>query len=302
MTINIETEDSMLYKFFPVQTQALKFTVQAPHDAHIALTTGPAEANPMYEIFIGGWENSKIAIRKNREKPEVVEHPFPNVLNGNESKTFWLTFYNKVIAFGINEENTPLIAWPDPELFDVTHFGIRTSWGARGTWNIEDTWSGWQAPQSAGIGWTVGPLSAGHGVWVPASSGAIPPNAVQGGFDNEQQYIGRAMLNGGLLPGKVVPSHKVCYVPWGGSEHGVSEYEVLCDCGGTWIQTTSGNVPPTAIPGGKTEDGETLYIGRAEHNGVMAAGKVQKSHGVCYIPYAGQEIGKTDYEILVESQ
>lgn len=40
----------MLYKFFPVQTQALLFSVQAPHDAHIALTSGPVEANPMYEV------------------------------------------------------------------------------------------------------------------------------------------------------------------------------------------------------------------------------------------------------------
>lgn len=34
------------------------------------------------------------------------------------------------------------------------------------------------------------------------------------------------MCNGGLLPGKVVPSHKVCYVAWGGAEHGLAEYEV----------------------------------------------------------------------------
>ena len=47
-----------------------------------------------------------------------------------------------------------------------------------------------------------------------------------GGFDNEQVYVGRASHEGALIPGKVVPSHGVCYVPWGGQEHGKTEYQV----------------------------------------------------------------------------
>ncbi|CAH1392910.1 unnamed protein product [Nezara viridula] len=299
---DVETEDSLLYKFFPVQTQALKFSVQAAHDAHIALAPGPAEANPIYEVFIGGWENTKIAIRRNREKTEVAELPFPKILNRHEERTFWITFYNKVIALGMNDEKTPLLEWPDPDLFNITHFGIRTTWGAKGTWNIDDTWSGWEPPQKPAIGLALGPQSAGIGVWVPAAHGTIPPNAVQGGFEYEQQYVGRAMLNGGLIPGKVISSHRVCYVPLAGSEHRLTDYEILCDCGGTWVKTTNGNIPPTAIPGGKTEDGETLYIGRAEHIGILTGGRVQRSQGLCYVSHSGKEFGKTDYEILVEPQ
>jgi len=31
----------------------------------------------------------------------------------------------------------------------------------------------------------------------------------------------------------------------------------------------------------------------------MTVGKVQQSHGVCYIPYGGEELSFPDYEVLV---
>lgn len=289
----------MEYRFFPSATKAIRFSVRAGHDAHVAVTPGPVEANPMYEVFIGGWDNSKIAIRRNREKPDVVEHPFPNTLNASEFRSFWLTFYDQVIALGLNDDSTPLLVWQDPNMFDATHFGIRTSWGATGTWRIEDDWFGWKPPQqSAEIGWNVGGMT-GEGTWVASAGGQIPPNAVQGGFDNEQLYIGRANFSSQLIPGKVHPSHGVCYVAYGGAEHAIPEYEVLCDCRGTWLPTSGDNIPPTAIVGGKADNEEPLYIGRAKHNDTITVGKVQKSHGVCYIPYGGEELGKPDYEILV---
>nr|WCR32668.1 farnesoic acid O-methyltransferase isoform A [Pyrrhocoris apterus] len=300
MGIDVETDNSMEYRFYPTQTQALKFSVRAPHDAHIAITPAPVEANPMYEIFIGGWNNSKCAIRRNREKPDVAEHSSSNILNGNEYRSFWITCYENVIALGAEGDCTPLLVWSDPNLFNVTHFGVRTSWGATGSWRIDDTFSGWRGVQSptSAIGWRVDGM-VGDGMWLSDSGGRVPPNAVKGGFDNEQLYIGRAHFKGTLTPGKIHPSHGVCYVPWGGEEHACPEYEVLCDCRGVWVKATGVNVPPNAIKGGVTEDGEPLYIGRAVHNSTMTVGKVQKSHGKCYIPYAGGEIGTENYEVLV---
>jgi hypothetical protein len=73
-------------------------------------------------------------------------------------------------------------------------------------------------------GWTV--PHGGAASWVHAQGGEVPPNAVKGGHDTEDLYIGRARHEGALIPGKVVPSHGVCYVAWGGMEHGKNEYEV----------------------------------------------------------------------------
>lgn len=71
----------------------------------------------------------------------------------------------------------------------------------------------------------VQPLSGSH-TWVSASGGEIPSGAVQGGTDGEPLYVGRARHEGGLIPGKVKPTHGVCYIPWGGEEHGKNDYEV----------------------------------------------------------------------------
>ena len=44
------TEDKLEYQFNPVSSGALHFKVRAAHDAHIALTPGPTEGEPMYEV------------------------------------------------------------------------------------------------------------------------------------------------------------------------------------------------------------------------------------------------------------
>jgi len=61
--------------------------------------------------------------------------------------------------------------------------------------------------------------------------------------------------------------------------------------------SSSGRCPAHAVPGG-TENGETLYIARAQHGGSIVPGKLHCSHRTAYIPYGGQEHRKTNYEIL----
>lgn len=142
--------------------------------------------------------------------------------------------------------------------------------------------------------------SSANVCWVGADSGSVPSGGMQGGDDNgEPMFVARASFEGALIPGKLVPSHGVCYVPWGGGEHGVTNYEVLCECNGNWVKCAGGSIPPNAVPGGQTEEGEPLYIGRVAHEGSVTTGKVQPSHGVCYIAYGGQELSFPDYEIFV---
>jgi len=130
----------------------------------------------------------------------------------------------------------------------------------------------------------------------------VPPSAFVGGEDQsgEPLFVARGFFNGALVPGKLVPSHGVCYVPWGGKENAVNEYEVLCDCPAHWQACYGGQIPPNAVAAGQSEDGEPLYIGRTVHDGTLTIGKVQPSHGVLYIPYGGQEVSYQQYEILVQ--
>ncbi|XP_018494734.1 natterin-3 isoform X2 [Galendromus occidentalis] len=140
--------------------------------------------------------------------------------------------------------------------------------------------------------------------WVPTNGCNIPPQAVHGGEDSsgETLYIGRARHSGDIVPGKVVPSHSCCYVAWGGQENSHRDYEILVthsESEFAWEHASQGRLPAGALQGGVTTDGEPLYIGRVHHEGSLTIGKVQPSHGVCYIPYGGQEVPHTDYEVLV---
>ena len=63
--------------------------------------------------------------------------------------------------------------------------------------------------------------------WVSAGGGAVPEGSLVGGNDHgEEIIVARAAFEGALLPGKLVAAHGVAYVPWGGEEHGLEEYEV----------------------------------------------------------------------------
>ncbi|XP_075534725.1 uncharacterized protein LOC142569399 [Dermacentor variabilis] len=138
--------------------------------------------------------------------------------------------------------------------------------------------------------------------WVMCYGSHIPSNAVPGGEDGgETAFIGRAVHDDDVIPGKVLPSHSCCYVSYAGVEHSHREYQVLVSDGApmAWVPASHGSVPNGAIQGGACGNGEPLYIGRAYHNGTLTIGKVHPSHNCLYIPYGGDEHRYTDYEVLV---
>lgn len=280
--VELETVDKLEYNWFPSGAHGIVFRVKAGHDAHIALAPTDAEIDPMLEVFIGGWKNTKSVIRKNRTKPDVFEVDTPDILNGGEFRGFWIRWDGNVITVGKEGEGAPFMTYENPDSFPINFVGICTGWGATGSWIIE-------APTEA---------VSGSAVWVPVTGTDIPDDAFKGGEDNgEVQYVGRAHHEGALIPGKAVKSHGVCYVAWGGGEHGKDTYEVLVGSA-NWVQTSGDNIAPNALPGGESEDGEPLFVGRVAHEGTMTIGKVHPSHGCCYIAYGGQELAFSDYEIL----
>jgi len=287
------TPDSTDYTFHPVLAGEIKFGVRANNDAHLALTTAAAETDPMIEVFLGGWGNTKTAIRHNREKPNKAESDSPDVISSGDVRCFWLRWRNGAISVGKSGSDEPIVQWENPEPFPASHLGLRTAWGSEGDWQI---YQGDEAPCG------VVPMgSGGAGIWVHGSGGTLPPNPVKGGDDQgEDLFVGRAHHEGDVIPGKVVPGHGVCYVSWAGEEVGVADYEVLTNPGAyEWISASGTDIPGNAEEGGKTADGEVLYIGRASHEGALPIGKVHPSHGTCYVPFAGGEHGYADYEILV---
>ncbi len=72
------TEDNKQYHIREIKgkgegRETLAFDVKCRNDAHIALLSSDSITNPMIEVFIGGWNNKKSAIRLNGTKPDKVE-------------------------------------------------------------------------------------------------------------------------------------------------------------------------------------------------------------------------------------
>lgn len=88
-------------------------------------------------------------------------------------------------------------------------------------------------------------------------------------------------------------------MPWGGAEHEKTNFEILCNIKGTWIPNSGGTIPAGAFAAGHSEDGETLYIGRARIEGTLSIGKVHPIYGCCFLPYGGEVYSREDYEIFV---
>ncbi|KAG8240222.1 hypothetical protein J437_LFUL004682 [Ladona fulva] len=294
---HITTNDALQYQFWPVPCGAMTVDVRCPSNAHIALISSPTpanhEAHPRIEVFIGGWENSRSAIRRDGVKPDRVTAETPAILTDSTFRRFRVKWNNGTVSvLPGGSASAPILEYHDPDPVGVTHIGVRTAWGSSGNWKIKEGDEAGSAPVvSSGI----------SGIqWVDAAGGELPPGAFAGGKDHDcELYIGQAFHNDALLPGKVQPNHKLCYVPWGGDEHPKEEFKVLCGNGLEWIAGSGTEIPPEAVPGGNAEDGETLYIGRVPHEDTITVGKVHPSHGTCYIPYGGSELGFPEYEILV---
>lgn len=133
------------------------------------------------------------------------------------------------------------------------------------------------------------------------STSSVPHNSVLGGRDTDgaQIYVGRASHEGDLIPCKVLPSKKIAYLAHNGVEIPKHNFEILVGTDVQWKRERNGKVPPGAFVGGRTINGEPLYIGRGDHNRSQTVGKVHQSHGCLYISYGGKEIALKDYEVLV---
>jgi len=138
--------------------------------------------------------------------------------------------------------------------------------------------------------------------WVASSAhSGVPPNAVVAGndIDGATIYVGRASHQGDMIPAKVIPSKRVAYIPYSGSEVAKYEYQVLCGTGLNWVASSSGHVPPEAVVAGNQSDGEPLYVGRASIGGALMTGKIHPSHNCIYVPFDGVEQSIPQYEVLV---
>lgn len=89
----------------------------------------------MYEIIIGGWNNTKSAIRHiGKEPAEVVEIPTPNILKIDEMLGFWIRWYDNTISVGHAGEDNSFMSHKAEQLFPIKYVGLSTGFGSSGSW------------------------------------------------------------------------------------------------------------------------------------------------------------------------
>jgi Farnesoic acid 0-methyl transferase len=100
------------------------FTVDAPHDVHLALTPFAFVSRPMIEVLIGISDNTRSAIRRNGT--DVVNISTPNILQSDVGNVFRISWTNFVILVFRGAEQFPIMAYSMEDIFPVNFYGIRT--------------------------------------------------------------------------------------------------------------------------------------------------------------------------------
>ena len=142
---------------------------------------------------------------------------------------------------------------------------------------------------------------------VPAWVGASSPGAVDQGFRAAVDSDGNALTplrsprGSGIQLGKFNVGTRKGYFSYGGKEINVDLGNAQVFVGkGVW-RHWNGNLPAGAIPAGRDDDGSLLYMIRASVPGVPGAqsvGKYTDARKQAYVPYGGNEVPVTDFDIL----
>ncbi|CAG4965565.1 unnamed protein product [Colias eurytheme] len=246
-----------------------------------------------YWVYIAREGRTWIKSTNNDDEAENSNIAYtPNILSQNEYKKFWLLWSNNTLKVGVFDNPKPLATKMEIDLDNIKYvtcsgFGNVVHWKLLLPPAIEK-------PLSV-------PLKSGKAQWVAADV-QLPDDSFIGGYENEFLYIIRAKHSGSLTPGKFVPSLGLGFISWGGQAHEKTEFDVLCGYDLRWVKTKFDRIPVEAIEAGRSEgsNAEVLYVGRVEHQGHYIPGKVQPSHKVCYIPYLGDEVGMSEFEILIQ--
>ena len=115
------------------------FSLKACHDGHVGLAEVVGLSSlTMYEIVIGGWQNSKSVIRRARQGTIEVEASTPNILDCNSARNFWLSWEDGVIQFGTGGivGQTRILSYTDPNPYTVNSLTVATAEGQIGDWRF----------------------------------------------------------------------------------------------------------------------------------------------------------------------
>ncbi|KAJ8017844.1 C3 and PZP-like alpha-2-macroglobulin domain-containing protein 8 [Holothuria leucospilota] len=133
-SMEYDTDTSYYYRYLrlSIGISHIEFGAKANSDVHLALS--PSEnSSELYEIVIGGWNNTQSVIRRCEQCSHLVTEATDLYLSANEFRWFWITFdSNGAIAVGRKDESTSFMKWADPDPLEVQYLGYSTGFGSSG--------------------------------------------------------------------------------------------------------------------------------------------------------------------------
>ena len=138
----MNTDGTYDYERYHVVTSGrthMAFTLQACSDSHVGLSEVPGLASyNMYEVVIGGWENSKSVIRRQVQGTILAERQTPNILKCDETRYFWISWADGLIEMGSGAAigQHRLIYYQDPDPYTVNSLTLDTASGFSGVYTF----------------------------------------------------------------------------------------------------------------------------------------------------------------------
>ncbi|KAI8493475.1 hypothetical protein Bbelb_288720 [Branchiostoma belcheri] len=133
------TDTTYRYRWDVPQLTGTRFTFQASarNDVHVGLSSVHHDVSDMYEIVIGGWRNTRSAIRRRKQGPNLAFVSTPGINSPTELRTFWINCApDGTISVGKGDDAQPFMSWRDPNPLRVSYAGYSTGWGSTGRWKF----------------------------------------------------------------------------------------------------------------------------------------------------------------------
>uniref|UniRef100_X2B7D1 Farnesoic acid O-methyl transferase domain-containing protein n=1 Tax=Capitella teleta TaxID=283909 RepID=X2B7D1_CAPTE len=115
--------------------QGIVFSVRACSDVHVILSDVIRDTADRYDIVIGGWANTKSAIRTFEQK-EHVSVSTPEINSCQHHRAFWITWQNGAIEVGQGEiiGLERIMDYQILDMYPVRAVGFSTGYAFNGTW------------------------------------------------------------------------------------------------------------------------------------------------------------------------
>jgi len=113
------------------------FAITACSDAHVVLSNRLRWFSDVYELIIGGWQNTRSTVSIRNAK-EFVAADTPNFLHCTEQRWFWFTWQYGAIEVGQGQivGVDRFLDFQPMQMYPVNAIGYSSGWGYNGTWYI----------------------------------------------------------------------------------------------------------------------------------------------------------------------